>query len=294
MSTKHSVIPFRLKLNNGTLIPSVGFGTYNLPPTQTTELVYQACLKGYRHFDTAVLYENEKEVAAGIAKYIKEQSEAQKSSPESIRKELFYTTKLWNSQCGYSQAKKAIEGCLQKAGPLGYIDLLLIHSPLCGPKKRLETWAAMQEYVDQGKIKNIGVSNFGAKHLDELLGWKDLKYKPVVNQIEISPWLMRQELCDYCKAHDIQVEAYAPLTHGYNIDNPVVTKIAYEKEVTNGQILIRWSMQKGYIPLPKTANVSRLSGNLDVYDFELSDEQMKELDQPGEYQPTDWECTDCP
>ncbi|KAH3902516.1 aldo-keto reductase superfamily protein SCDLUD_000094 [Saccharomycodes ludwigii] len=283
-----SSIPKKYKLNNGNYIPTVGLGTYYLPQNKTKQIVYEACKIGYKHFDTAVLYENEKEVGEGISQWLNENPEVHK------RESIFYTTKLWNNQCGYNEAKYAIKECLNKVKGLGYIDLLLIHSPLAGSLLRLETYRAMQEAVEEGIVKNIGVSNYGKHHIEELLNWSDLKIKPVVNQIEISPWLMRQELADYCKSRELIVEAYAPLTHGYKIKHPDVLKVAEECNVTPGQILIRWSLQHGYVPLPKTATLHRLKENLDVYGFELSDEQMLFLDHPNSYDPTDWECTDAP
>lgn len=276
------------RLSSGFNIPSVGLGTYEIPASETKNVVYEALKSGFRHFDTAVLYGNEYEVGQGIVKWLNEDTENNK------REDVFYTTKLWNSENGYERAKKAIENCLDKVQGLGYIDLLLIHSPLSGERKRLETYRAMQEAVDEGKVRSIGISNYGTKHIDELLSWKGLKYKPVVNQIEISPWLMRQDLADYCKSKGIFVEAYAPLTHGYKLNDPDVLRVADEVGRNSGQVLIRWSLQKGYIPLPKTRNIGRLAGNIDVFSFALTDDQIAQLDKPDAYEPTDWECTDAP
>lgn len=277
-----------IKLTSGHSIPTVGLGCYELPRNLTKSIVYEACKVGYRHFDTAVLYQNEFEVGQGISQWLEEDPVNNK------REDIFYTSKLWNSECGYTNAKEAIDRCLQKVKQLGYIDLLLIHSPLAGPKKRLETWKALQEAVDQGIVKSIGVSNYGVQHLEQLLLWDELKYKPVVNQIEISPWIMRQELADWCRSHDIAVEAFAPLTHGFKVEDSELGRIAANHNVTPVQVLIRWSLQHGNIPLPKTKTISRLKGNLDVYDFELSEEEIALIDKPDSYDPTDWECTDAP
>ncbi|SCV03448.1 LAME_0H10506g1_1 [Lachancea meyersii CBS 8951] len=281
-------VPKTYKLSSGHLLPSLGLGTYDIPRSETTEVVYQALKAGYRHLDTAVLYGNEQEVAQGIHQWLQEDPHNNK------RSDVFYTTKLWNSQNGYSNAKRAIQECLEKAKPLGYIDLLLIHSPLSGPRRRLETYKAMQEAVDQGVVRSIGVSNYGVQHVDELLAWPELKHKPVVNQIEISPWIMRQELADHCKAKGLVVEAFSPLTHGYKLKHPNVLQVAKETGHDAGQVLIRWSLQHGYVPLPKSRSVARLTGNLKAYDFQLSPEQISFLDQPNAYEPTDWECTDAP
>ncbi|CEP63739.1 aldo-keto reductase superfamily protein LALA0_S09e01420g [Lachancea lanzarotensis] len=281
-------IPKTYKLSSGYLLPSLGLGTYDIPRAETTEVVYEALKAGYRHLDTAVLYGNEEEVGQGIHKWLQEDPSKNK------RNDVFYTTKLWNSQNGYSNAKRAIKECLAKVEPLGYIDLLLIHSPLSGSRGRLETYKAMQEAVDQGIVRSIGVSNYGAHHVDELLAWPELKHKPVVNQIEISPWIMRQELADHCKAKGLVVEAFSPLTHGYKLKDPKVLQVAKETGHDAGQVLIRWSLQHGYVPLPKSRSVARLTGNLEAYDFELTPEQVEFLDQPEAYEPTDWECTDAP
>lgn len=276
-----------LKLQNGKFIPSMALGCYDIPNSRTSDVVYNACKVGYRHFDTAVLYHNEEEVGEGIQKWLDEGNS---------RDEVFYTTKLWNSQCGYSQAKSAIDDCLAKVSSLGYIDLLLIHSPLCGPVKRLDTWKAMQEAVDDGKVKSIGVSNYGTKHIQQLIDWDGLKYYPQVNQIEISPWLMRSDLVKYCHSKDIHVEAYAPLTHGYKLANPPgeVQQLMEKYHIDSAQVLIKWSLQKGLIPLPKTKTINRLKSNLAVFNFEFTEPEVRSLDHPEAYEPTDWECTDAP
>lgn len=276
-----------LKLNSGNYISQVGLGCYDIPRHATADVVYEACKVGYRHFDTAVLYGNEREVGMGIQRWIDDGND---------RKEVFYTTKLWNSQCGYNSAKRAIKDCLAKVSLLGYIDLLLIHSPLCGPEERLQTYKAMQEAVDDGSVKNVGVSNFGKHHIEQLLAWDGLKYPPVVNQIEISPWCMREELARWCLSKGINVEAYAPLTHGYKLTHPPeeLKPILSKYGIDMAQLLIKWSVQKGYIPLPKTKTVSRLKSNIALDNFELTPDEMKTIEHPDAYEPTDWECTDAP
>ncbi|KAL3230207.1 putative oxidoreductase [Nakaseomyces bracarensis] len=281
-------VPKYYDLCDGRKIPSIALGTYDIPNSTTSNIVLEALRCGYRHMDTAVLYGNEMEVGQGILQWIAEDPEHNK------REDVFYTTKLWNSQNGYHQAKRAIKECLDKVEGLGYIDMLLIHSPLSGHKRRLETWKAMQEAVDEGIVKSIGVSNYGKHHIEELLNWDQLTHKPVVNQIEISPWVMRQELADYCKSVGLVVEAYAPLTHGYKMNDPVLKEIGKETGLNSGQLLIRWSLQHGYLPLPKTKTASRLPGNLDVYNHTLTKEQIQRIDHPEAYEPTDWECTDAP
>ncbi|KAI5952590.1 hypothetical protein KGF54_003457 [Candida jiufengensis] len=276
-----------ITLNSGNEIPSIGLGTYNIPRSKTTSIVYEGLKVGYRSFDTAVLYGNEEEVIAGISKYLKE-------NPKVKRSDVFYTTKLWNNQVGKHETAKAINTMMEQIGDLEYIDMLLIHSPLPGKQKRLEAWKVMQDAVASGKIKNIGVSNYAPKHIEELLNWSELKIKPAVNQIEISPWCMRDEIADWCLSKDIQVEAYAPLTHGYQLQKqePEFASIMKKYNKSAAQILIKWSLQKGYIPLPKTSTPSRLKENFDVNDFELTSHEMEVISQPDVHDPTDWECFD--
>lgn len=280
-----STIGKNIKLNNGTSIPFMGLGTWEI--RNADEVVKEALNVGYRCIDTAVLYGNERLCGDGIVEWLKE-------NPKHKREDVYYITKLWNNQNGYSNAKRAIEECLQKVKGLGYIDLLLIHSPTEGRQKRLETWKAMQEAVEQGIVKSIGVSNYGKKHLQELLSWEGLKIKPVVNEIEVSPWCMRQALCDFTNSQDIKVIAYAPLSHSYRLKDPDAVSVAKDKGVSVAQVLIRWSLQKGYIPIPKTKTISRLSQNLDVLNFELSKEDVAKIDHPNEHDPSDWEVTECP
>lgn len=280
----HKVERF-IKLSSGYKIPTVALGTWMLSGSEASNVVYNALKVGYRHFDSAILYGNEKEVGEAIAKWIKEDPSNNK------REDVFYTSKLWTFN-SYAQTKQEIAraiGAVEHS--IGYIDLLLLHHPNPGPKGRLEAWKAMQETVGD-KVRSIGVSSWGKHHIDQLLAWDGLKIKPAVNQIEIHPWLMRQELADYSRSKGIAVEAYSPLAHGGKINDPTIAKIAKAHGVTPGQVFIRWSLQHGNIPLPKTKNVDRLPTNLDVYNFELSAEEIKAIDHPDAYEPTDWECTD--
>ena len=283
--TKMSVIGKSIKLNNGTLIPFMGLGTWEV--MNADEVVEEGLKVGYRLIDTAVLYDNEKLCGDGIINYLKKNT-------NSKREDIYYVTKLWNNQNGYENAKSAINECLKTVEGLGYIDLLLIHSPCEGKKMRLETWRAMQEAVEKGIVKSIGVSNYGINHLKELLSWDGLKIKPVVNEIEVSPWCMRDELCKFTKENDMQVIAYAPLSHAYRLQDEDAVKIAEKKNISVAQVLIRWSLQKGYIPIPKTKTLSRLPINLDVLIFQLSEDEMKQLDHPNVHDPSDWEVTTCP
>lgn len=207
-------------LNNGKKIPVSGFGLYLTPPGEASQITYEALKAGYRHIDSAQGYNNEAEGAEGIAKFLKE-------NPEVKRSDVFFTTKIKNGSHGYEESTKVIKESLAKVAPyIDYIDLFLIHSPISDKEKRLGTWKALQEAVDSGKVKSIGVSNYGTPNLDELYAWDGLKYKPVVNQVELHPWLPRKDLQEYGKKYDYLLEAYSPLTQAKKLDDPELVAIA--------------------------------------------------------------------
>ena len=260
-------------LNNGAKIPVIAMGVYLTPPNVASQVAYNALSVGYRHLDSAQMYENEQEVGEGIVKWLKESSDRR-------REDVYYTTKILDSNHGYEKAKKAIEGSLERVKSLKYIDLMLIHSPQSNREKRLETWQAMQEAVENGQIKLIGVSNYGVHHLKELLEWDGLRIKPVVNQIELNPWLMRTKIVDYAKENNIILEAYSPLTQGKKLHDATLVELAEKDNKSPAQILIRWSLQQGFVVLPKSEKKERAIENLDVFDFSILDEDMKTLSHP--------------
>ncbi|KAA8916289.1 hypothetical protein TRICI_001571 [Trichomonascus ciferrii] len=276
-------VPTSYKLASGRSIPSMGLGTYLISPPD--KVTYEALKAGFRLIDSAVMYHNEKGVGDGIAKWLQE-------DPENNRREdVVYATKLLDSQQGYETAKRSIDESLQKVKAIGHIDLFLIHSPQTNRKLRLGTWQALQEAVDEGKVKEIGVSNYGIHHLKELLEWEGLKYRPVVNQCELSPWLQRNDIAEFCRKEGILMEGYSPLTQGHKLNDRTLKALAKKYNRDVGQILIRWSLQKGYIPIPKTKTVSRLKSNLEVYDFELEKEDFESLGDPNAYEVFDWDPT---
>jgi len=260
-----------LALNNGGAMPVFGLGVY-----QSGSKTKQACLwaleDGYRHIDTAALYDNE--VAVG---------EAVRASGIP-REDIFITTKLWNSDHG--DALGAFEESLDNLG-LDYVDLYLMHSPL--PKKRLEAWRAMIEIQESGRAKAIGVSNFGIHHLEEFI--EETGVVPAVNQLEIHPFLTRSDLVAFCKEKGIVVTAYSPLTKGEKLDDATLVAIADAVGKTPAQVMIRWSLQHGYVCIPKSTNKKRIKENGDVWDFELSADQMAALDGLDEYYTTGWDPT---
>jgi len=201
------------------------------------------------------------------------------------RNEVFYTTKIGDSYCGKNVTRKAISECLKEAD-LEYIDLLLIHSPLAGKVRRLEAWKIMEEFVDEGLIKEIGVSNYGIHHLQELL--ENCRIKPAVNQMELHPWLARKELMTFCKQNGIALEAYSPLTRTERFKEPSLVKICKKHGKTPAQVLVRWSLDQGFITLPKSEKPERVRENAGVYDFKLDQEDFAALDT-DEYSPVCWD-----
>ncbi|GJJ72741.1 2,5-diketo-D-gluconate reductase A [Entomortierella parvispora] len=268
-------------LSNARQIPLLGLGVYLIEPGKATEdAILWALQAGYRHIDTASGYRNEASVGNAIRK---------SGIP---RDQIFVTTKVKDSDQGFESTLAACELSLEKLG-LDYVDLYLIHSPNPGPERRTETWNAMQKLVALGKVKSIGVSNYGIHHLKELLG-SNPTIRPVVNQVEVHPWLTRTEIVAFCESQHIAIQAYSPLTHGHKLQDPMLAKIAAKYSKSPAQILIRWSLQKGYIVLPKSANKGRIEQNADVFDFDLADGDISVLDSFNEGYATGWDPTVAP
>lgn len=257
-------------LNNGVKIPVVGFGTWQTPDGEVAEKSVLAALNsGYRHIDTAAAYGNEESVGRAIKK-------------SGIRRdELFVTTKLWNSDHGYENTKKAIDTSLMKLG-LDYLDLYLIHWPNPVAMRdnwaelNSESWQAMEEAQKAGKIRAIGVSNFRKHHLDALLENADVI--PAVNQIYLNPSDLESDVRKENDKHQILSEAYSPLGTGDLLGNELVNKLAQEHGKSPAQILIRWSLEHGFLPLPKSVHEEYIKANGQVFDFSLSADEMKLLD----------------
>lgn len=278
----------KYKLSSGYEIPVTGFGVYQTPPDVTTNIVYEALKVGYRHIDSAQVYNNEKESADGIAKFLKE-------FPDVKREDIFFTSKI-NSRREhqtYEQALELLAGSYDLVkDTVGYFDLFLIHSTYPDKETRENLYRALQTYVDAGKIRSIGVSNYGVKHLEELYAWPELKIKPVINQLELHPWLPRHDIHDFAKKHDIYLEAYSPLTQAKKFDDPELQAIAKKHGKTPAEILLRWSYDQGFIPLAKTATVERIKPNYEVLDHVvLDDEDKKILDKPYSYEVLTWDPT---
>lgn len=258
-------------LSNNVSIPELGFGTWQTPNGGVAVSAVKKALEvGYRHIDTAQGYKNEDSVGQAIK---------ESGIP---REEIFLTTKLWNENHSYDLVLSSFEESLKKL-QTDYIDLFLIHWP--NPVKfrdnwqsaNAETWRAMEELYQAGKIKAIGVSNFLPHHFEELK--KTATIFPMVNQIFLAPGELQKEVVSYCQEHNVLLEAYSPLGTGKIFDVPEMQELSDKYGKTIAQIAIRWSLQHDFLPLPKSVTPSRIEENLAVFDFELSDEDMQRIDQ---------------
>ncbi len=262
-------------LNNGINIPIFGLGTFlNDNGRQTVDSILYAFEIGYRHIDTAAMYENEQEVGTAIRK------------SGIAREEIFVTTKLWNSDHGYENTIKAFHRSLNRLG-LDYVDLYLIHWPV--ENLRLESWRALEKLYSEGFCKSIGVSNYMERHLEELLN--NSSVIPVVNQVEFSPFLYLKELQDYCETKGIALESYSPLTKGYKLKDSNLIDIARKYDKSTSQILIRWCIQKEIIVIPKSSQKGHIKENADVFDFIISEADMIKLDNLNENYHSTWDPT---
>lgn len=269
------------KLHNGVEIPCVGFGTWQTKDGETAvNSVVTAIEAGYRHIDTAAAYGNEGSVGEAIIK------------SGINRKELFVTSKLWNTERGYDTTLKAFDVTMEKL-QLDYLDLYLIHWPANAKNyadwKEINggTWRAMEELYKAGRIRSIGVSNFKSHHLDALLEAAEIV--PMVNQIEYHPGQMRKEDSLYCKEHNILVEAYSPLGTGRMLENEQLIEIAGKYGVSAAQLCIRWCLQNGVLPLPKSVTPSRIIENSKVFGFEISDEDMNTINAMPDFGSWEWD-----
>ncbi|RNB86113.1 aldo/keto reductase [Brevibacillus panacihumi] len=257
-------------LSNGVKMPWFGLGVFKVEEgPELVNAVQTAIRHGYRSIDTAAIYGNEEGVGQGIRQGLKEAG--------INREELFVTSKVWNSDLGYESTRKAFELSLKKLG-LEYLDLYLIHWPVAGKYK--EAWRAMEQLYKEGRIKAIGVSNFQIHHLQDLM--QDAEIKPMINQVEFHPRLTQTELRAFCKEQGIQVEAWSPLMQGQLLDHPVLKEIADRHHKSIAQVILRWDLQHGVVTIPKSTKEQRIKENADIFDFELTAEDMQRMDAMNE------------
>lgn len=248
-------------LNNGVKMPWLGYGTYKAKSEECIEGVKEALKAGYKHIDTASFYGNEESV--GIA--IKE------SNIE--RKDIFLVSKVWNEDQGYDNTLRSFEASI-KALNTDYLDLYLIHWPL---KISRETWRAMEKIYLEGKVRAIGVSNFNIEHLKYVMN--NCEVIPMVNQVEFHPELIQHELINFCKNNKIQMEAWSPLMRGRVLQIPLFKNLSEKYNKTISQIVLRWDLQMGFVTIPKSTNPERIKENTGIFDFELSNEDMLEIEK---------------
>lgn len=247
----------KVRLNDGREIPQLGLGVYKIDDAATSDVVRTAIDLGYRHIDTAALYENERGVGDGIR------------ASGVDRDDLFVTTKVWHDDHGFEETLRAFDASLDRLG-LDAVDLYLIHWPAPSIDRYVDTWRALERLRDEGRARSIGVSNFKAHHLDRLAA--ETGTVPAVNQIELHPRLPQADTRAYDAAHGIATEAWSPLARGTLLDDPTLALVAARHDVAPAQVVLRWHLDAGTIVIPKSTHPDRLAANLDVFDLTLDDE----------------------
>jgi 2,5-diketo-D-gluconate reductase A len=248
-----------VRLNDGTRIPQVGFGVFQVPPDETQRAVEDALAAGYRHIDTAAAYRNERGVAAGIA------------ASGVPRSEIFITTKLWNTEQGFESTLAAFDKSIE-ALDTEQVDLYLIHWPVPARDLFLDTWRAFERIHTEGGARSIGVSNFRVADLERLAS--EAETQPTVNQIELHPLLQQVELRAWHAEHGIATEAWSPLAQGEVLKDDTLVTIAAHHERTVAQVILRWHLQLGNVVIPKSVTPARVRENLDIFDFELTEDDL--------------------
>ncbi|MGV9292454.1 aldo/keto reductase [Amycolatopsis sp. NPDC003676] len=255
-------VPPLLTLNNSVTVPQLGLGMYQVRPDQVAKVVATAFEAGYRSIDTAAMYGNEAEVGTAVR---------ESGLP---REDIFVTTKVWNTDHGYDNTLRAFDRSAEALG-VGPVDLYLIHWPKPELDRYVETWRALELLLNEGRVRAIGVSNFGIDHLQRLLDETDVV--PVVNQVELHPWQQQTPLRAFHAEHGIATEAWSPLARGRHLNDRVITSLAAKYGKTPAQLVLRWHLQLGIIAIPKSATPSRIRENAAVFDFELAEDDLLAL-----------------
>ncbi|MGZ9466392.1 aldo/keto reductase [Staphylococcus epidermidis] len=254
---------------NGRTMPKIGIGTYRVKDSdECRESVKHAIEQGYRSIDTAMIYGNEETVGQGIKEGLK--------STGLSREDLFITSKLWLTDFGRQNVEEAYRQSVEKLG-LDYLDLYLMHWPGTNEAVMIDSWRGMEDLYKQNQVKNIGVSNFTPEHFEALLA--QVSIKPVINQVEFHPYLTQNKLRKYLEAQNIIMESWSPLMNSQILHDDVINEVANEVGKTPAQVVIRWNIQHDVVVIPKSVTPHRIEENLDVWNFELSDNQMERIDQ---------------
>ncbi|KAF4122212.1 Aldo/keto reductase, related to diketogulonate reductase [Geosmithia morbida] len=277
----------RVTLPNGLAIPQVQLGLYMMSGVEAKRAIPWALSVGYRAFDCAQMYDNEAEAGGAITKFL---SSSANNTTGLTRQDIFYTSKLASNSDSYDSVRRSIRRSVDVCG-LGYIDLFLLHSPYGGRHARLESWRAVEDSIDAGEIRMGGVSNYGVKHINELVA-SNPRIKPVINQIEVHPFNTQTAIRETCAANNIVIEAYAPLARGMRMRHPTIVQLAGKYTCSPAQLFVRWSLQHDMVTLPKSTKRERLVENASVDWFEISAEDMAVLDGLDEKLVTDWDPTD--
>ena len=276
----------KLNLGNSLRIPQIQLGVYLMSGKEAHDAVKFALQAGYRGIDSAQMYHNEADCAKAIRAFLDDKS---LNTSGLTREDIFFTSKL-ASNTSYEAARKSIARSVKISG-LGYIDLFLLHSPYGGKTARLSSWKAIEDSIDNKLIRIGGVSNYGEKHLQELMDSKP-RILPAVNQIEVHPFNTRTNLTSFCQKNGILVQAYAPLARALRMKHPVIVQLSTKYSCTPAQLMVRWSLQHGFIPLPKSTKKERIEANAAIDTFEIDQADMKAMDGLDEYLVTDWDPVD--
>ncbi|KAK2733778.1 putative aldo/keto reductase [Colletotrichum kahawae] len=282
MATTKYNLATRLTLANGKTIPQIQLGLYCMSGKEATKTIPWALNAGYRGFDCAQMYRNERESGKAISDYLAGSENAQGLK----REDVFYTTKLASCSTSYDEVRCSITESVKVSG-LGYVDLFLLHSPYGGKEARSTSWKALEDAITEGEVKMGGVSNYGSAHIDELMASKP-RIAPVINQIEVHPFNTQTKIRETCAKHNIAIEAYAPLARGMRMKHPKILELAQKYSCSPAQLFVRWSLQHEMITLPKSVRQERLIENASVGNFEISKEDLAVMDGLDERLVTDW------